>query len=64
MAITYLLLNKTLPGMPASNPDPRTTDDKFVIELRTSENSNYSAEDLEKMLKETGMIEIDQREIK
>ncbi len=64
MAITYLLLNKTLPGMPASNPDPRTTDDKFVIELRTSENSSYSAEDLEKMLKETGMIEIDQREIK
>lgn len=64
MAITYLLLNKTLPGMPASNPDPRTTDDKFVIELRTSENSNYSAEDLEKMLKETGMIEIDQREVK
>lgn len=64
MAITYLLLNKTLPGMPASNPDPRTTDDKFVMELRTSENSNFSAEDLEKMLKETGMIEIDQREVK
>lgn len=64
MAITYLLLNKTLPGMPASNPDPRTTDDRFVIELRTSDNSNYSAEDLEKMLKETGMVEIDQREIK
>ena len=64
MAITYLLLNKTLPGMPASNPDPRTTDDKFVIELRTSENTKYSAKDLEKILKETGMIEIDQREIK
>jgi len=64
MAITYLLLNKTLPGMPASNPDPRTTDDKFVIELRTSENTKYSAKDLEKILRETGMIEIDQREIK
>ena len=64
MAITYLLLNKTLPGMPASNPDPRTTDDKFVIELRTSENTKYSAKELEKILKETGMIEIDQREIK
>ena len=64
MAITYLLLNKTLPGMPASNPDPRTTDDKFVIELRTSENTKHSAKDLEKILKETGMIEIDQREIK
>ena len=39
MAITYLLRNKTLPGMPAQNPDPRTTDDKFVIEIKTSENS-------------------------
>jgi hypothetical protein len=63
MAITYFLRNKTLPGMPAQNPDPRTTDDKFVIELRTSENSNFSATDLEKMLKETGMIELDQKTI-
>jgi hypothetical protein len=32
MAITYLIRNKTLPGMPARNPDPRSTDDKFIIE--------------------------------
>ena len=50
MAITYLLKNKTLPGMPASNPDPRTTDDKFVMELRMSENSGFSAEEIQEML--------------
>ncbi len=63
MAITYLLLNKTLPGMPASNPDPRTTDDKFVMELRLSQNSQFSESDLHQMLNETGMIELDQKEI-
>jgi hypothetical protein len=64
MAITYLLVNKTLPGMPAQNPDPRTTDDKFVMELRLSENESFSEGDLEKMLKDTGIIEIDQKEVK
>ena len=64
MAITYLLRNKTLPGMPAQNPDPRTSDDKFVIELRLSENSKFSASELEAQLRETGIIEFDQKEIK
>ncbi len=63
MAITYLLVNKTLPGMPAQNPDPRTTDDKFVMEVRLSQNSSFSASELEKMLKETGVIELDQKDI-
>lgn len=64
LAITYFLRNGTLPGMPAQNPDPRTTDDKFVMELRISQNSNVSEDDLHKMLKETGIIELDQKEIK
>jgi hypothetical protein len=64
MAITYLLRNKTLPGMPAENPDPRTTDDRFVMELRLSNNANFDASQLESMLKETGIVEIDQKEIK
>jgi hypothetical protein len=49
--------------MPALNPDPRTTDDKFVIELKLSENIQFSEEELNSMLKETGIIEIDQKEI-
>ncbi len=64
MAITYLLKNKTIPGMPAENPDPRTTDDKFVMELRLSENGGFKADELESMLKGTGIVELDQKEIK
>jgi hypothetical protein len=64
MAITYLLLNKTLPGMPAQNPDPRTTDDKFVMEIRLSENSSMTEADLDAVIKETGFIEIDKKDIK
>lgn len=63
MAITYLLLNKTLPGMPATNPDPRTTDDKFVMELRLSDNNQFSEGELMSMLNETGVIEVDQKDI-
>jgi len=64
MAITYLLRNKTLPGIPAQNPDPRTTDDRFVIEIRMSENHKLSEEAIDKLLTETGYVEIDKKEIK
>lgn len=64
MAITYFLRNKTLPGMPAQNPDPRTTDDRFVMELRMSENSQFSSEEINEMLKQTDVIEIDEKQIK
>lgn len=63
MAITYFLRNKTLPGMPAQNPDPRTTDDRFVIELRTSDNLQFSTEELEAMVKDTGIVELDQKDV-
>jgi hypothetical protein len=63
MAITYMLRNKTLPGMPAQNPDPRTTDDKFVIEIRTADN-HMGADDIQTLLNETGLIELDQKDIK
>jgi hypothetical protein len=64
MAITYLLRNKTLPGIPAQNPDPRTTDDKFVMEIRMSENRSVSEEELDGLLKDTGYIELDKKEVK
>jgi len=63
MAITYFIANRTLPGMKAQNPDPRTTDDRFVMELRVSQNSKFSAEELESLVKETGIVEIEQKEI-
>ena len=61
MAITYLLVNKTLPGMPAQNPDPRTTDDKFVMEVRAIDNKSFSVDELESLVKETGIVEIDKK---
>ena len=57
MAITYLLRNGTLPGMPASNPDPRTTDDKFVVEISTDNNS-MPADELEAAIRKTDLLEI------
>ncbi|MBL7964226.1 MAG: DUF3341 domain-containing protein [Flavobacteriales bacterium] len=61
MAITYLIRNKTLPGMPARNPDPRSTDDKFVMELRTSANPGRNAEDIVSVLRGTPASEINER---
>jgi hypothetical protein len=48
--------------MPAQNPYPSTTDDRFVIEIRVSENSNYSSEDIQNMIKETGIEGFEEKE--
>ena len=64
MAITYLLVNKTLPGMPAQNPDPRTTDDRFVMEIRLSDNLQSSEKEIDSIIENTGFVEIDKKEIK
>ena len=63
MAITYLIRNKTLPGMPPRNPDPRTTDDKFVMEIKTSENTHIKESVLSKLIKDTGFLEIEEKSI-
>lgn len=63
MAITYMLRNGTLPGMPAVNPDPRTTDDKFVMEISNSDNPGLEFEELGGMLKTEGAIEINQKSL-
>lgn len=63
MAITYFLRNGTLPGMPASNPDPRTTDDKFVIEIKTS-NNDLDAKKLEVAIKKTALLELSIKDVK
>ena len=62
MAITYLIRNKTLPGMPGRNPDPRSTDDKFIIELRTEDNHGHDADAITGMLRETTVFEINERQ--
>lgn len=63
MAITYMIRNKTLPGLSACNPDPRTTDDKFVMEIADYDHPNVSSEELNEMLKSVGAIEINEKEL-
>lgn len=63
MAITYMIRNGTLPGMPAVNPDPRTTDDKFVMEITNVDNPTLEFEELGGMLKSEGAIEINQKSL-
>lgn len=53
MSLTFLFRNKMYPGCPAQNPDPRTTDDKFMIELHAD---NIDA--VKQILIDTGVEEI------
>lgn len=54
MVWTYFFKNKLYPGASAQNPDPRTTDDKFLMEVPLKGDK----EELVALLKETGAIEI------
>ena len=54
MVITFYLRSRMWPLKKAENPDPRTTDDHFLIEL----SSDKSEATLKKFLKQTGTVEI------
>lgn len=54
MVITFYLRSRMWPFKKAENPDPRTTDDHFLMEVAV----NGSEDDLESLLKDTGAIEI------
>ncbi len=58
MVLTYLLASWLVPGVRPKNPDPRTTDDKFLILLELTEEQSKAAEDI---LKETGAEEINHK---
>ena len=55
MAITFFLRSWLLPGVSAKNPDPRTTDDKFLMLIETKPEN---VQNIETMLKETGASEV------
>lgn len=55
MAITFFLRSWLLPGVSPKNPDPRTTDDKFMILVETKQ-ENLGG--IEKILKDTGASEV------
>lgn len=61
MIWTFFFISGILPGAKAKNPDPRTTDDKFVIEIDPSKQP-VSEEEIIGMLKGAGAIEINRGE--
>ena len=60
MSITYLFRNKLYPGSDSKSPDPRTTDDKFLMEIEVDNNED----ELKKILRETGASEINEKDEK
>jgi hypothetical protein len=55
MAITFFLRSWLIPGAKAKNPDPRTTDDKFMMVIETEEESKSN---IESILKNGGASEV------
>jgi len=54
MVITFYLRSRMWPFKNAENPDPRTTDDHFLMEIAVHGNES----ELESLLKKTGAVEI------
>ena len=54
MCWSYFAVNKLYPGAKAQNPDPRTTDDHFLMEVELEGKET----DLTKKLQELGALEI------
>ncbi|WP_452219903.1 DUF3341 domain-containing protein [Lacinutrix salivirga] len=54
MVITFYLRSRMWPFKKAENPDPRTTDDHFLMEIPV----HGDEEELHKLLSETGAVEI------
>ncbi len=54
MVITFYMRSRIWPFKEAENPDPRTTDDHFLMEIPVNNNE----EELTKLLAETGAVEI------
>jgi hypothetical protein len=61
MVITFYMRSKLWPFKTAENPDVRTTDDHFLMEIDVA---NHDLESLTSFLKETGALEINLIDIK
>ena len=54
MVITFYMRSKLWPFKDAENPDPRTTDDHFLMEIAVNNNED----ELTSLLASTGAVEI------
>ena len=59
MVLTYLIRCKLYPGSSQTSPDPRTTDDMFLMEIEVRDNE---AEVIE-LIKKTGAVEVKEEQI-
>ncbi len=59
MVITYLVRNGMFPGRERQNPDVRTTDDMFMVEIE----ADGSSDDITSALKATGAVEVNEKEL-
>jgi len=55
MVITFYMRSKLWPFKQAENPDVRTTDDHFLMEVSVA---NHNVEDMSKFLSDTGALEV------
>ena len=60
MVITFYMRSKLWPFKKPENPNPLTTDDKFLMEIEVDNNED----ELKKMLRETGASEINDKDEK
>ena len=58
MSITYLIRNGLYPGGVSDSPDPRTTDDKFLMEIEVE----GDVATIKSMLTKTGASEINEKD--
>jgi hypothetical protein len=59
MVLTYLIRCKLYPGSSEKSPDPRTTDDMFLMEIKVDENEA----EVIALIKETGAVEVKKEKI-
>lgn len=58
MVITFLFRSWILPGVTPRNPDIRTTNDHFALEISIDRNHKYNADELRTILLETGALKV------
>jgi hypothetical protein len=63
MNFTFLFSSRLFPGLKNMNPDPRSTDDKFVMEIVLDDNHKMSADDIKAVLKETNVAELNDSQL-
>ena len=60
--MTYFLRNRTLPGVAAINPDPRTTDDMFLMIIEESGFGGNSNDEIKGVINGSGVLELTEKD--